>query len=142
VSERQVEAAVNHYIEAGKASKALDAAIQSKQWKRAVAIVDSIDTATTAKPYLIQLAQHFETTGAHEQAEKLFIRAGEPQRAVEMFTKVSKWDKAHALASSYMAKDQVTALYMDHAHNLESSGTFPNFFCDEKASLRRRRNCT
>lgn len=39
VSNRQFDAAINHYIEAGKTLKALDVAIQDKQWKKAVEII-------------------------------------------------------------------------------------------------------
>ena len=36
---KQLDAAINHYIEAGKTLKALDAAIHARQWKKAVQII-------------------------------------------------------------------------------------------------------
>lgn len=36
---KQMDAAINHYIEAGRTLKALDAAINAKQWKKAVQII-------------------------------------------------------------------------------------------------------
>ena len=39
-SNRQYDAATNHYIEAGRLTKALDAAIESRQWKKALQIVE------------------------------------------------------------------------------------------------------
>ena len=36
---KQLDAAINHYIEAGRTVKALDAAIMAKQWKKAVQII-------------------------------------------------------------------------------------------------------
>lgn len=36
---KQLDAAINHYIEAGKTIKALDAAVGARQWKKAVQII-------------------------------------------------------------------------------------------------------
>ncbi len=38
-AEKQLDAAINHYIEAGRTLKALDAAIAARQWKKAVQII-------------------------------------------------------------------------------------------------------
>lgn len=39
VQTKQLDAAINHYIEAGQTVKALDAAIGARQWKKAVQII-------------------------------------------------------------------------------------------------------
>lgn len=39
VNNKQLDAAINHYIEAGKTIKALDAAVGARQWKKAVQII-------------------------------------------------------------------------------------------------------
>lgn len=39
VANKQLDAAINHYIEAGKTIKALDAAVGARQWKKAVQII-------------------------------------------------------------------------------------------------------
>ena len=39
VAQKQLDAAINHYIEAGKTVKALDAAVGARQWKKAVQII-------------------------------------------------------------------------------------------------------
>ena len=36
---KQLDAAINHYIEAGRTLKALEAAINARQWKKAVQII-------------------------------------------------------------------------------------------------------
>ena len=38
---KQLDAAINHYIEAGRTIKALDTAITAKQWKKAVQIIQA-----------------------------------------------------------------------------------------------------
>lgn len=39
IQNKQLDAAISHYIEAGKTIKALDAAVGSRQWKKAVQII-------------------------------------------------------------------------------------------------------
>lgn len=39
VQSQQLDAAINHYIEAGKMSKALDAAVGARQWRKAEQII-------------------------------------------------------------------------------------------------------
>lgn len=48
VANKQLDAAINHYIEAGKTIKALDAAVGARQWKKAVQIIQ----VTVEKVYL------------------------------------------------------------------------------------------
>jgi len=43
VSQKQLDAAINHYIEAGCSIKAIEAAIQARQWNKAVQIVELQD---------------------------------------------------------------------------------------------------
>ncbi|KAI8903741.1 hypothetical protein EDD86DRAFT_195465 [Gorgonomyces haynaldii] len=119
---KQMDGAINHYIEAGKMLKAIDAAINSKQWKKAVSILDSISPPDLARPYFIPLAKHFSVTKDYQQAERYFVAAGRPQDAVDMYTKANKWDKAHTLATSYMSKEDVNILYISQAKELESKG--------------------
>lgn len=39
VTNKQLDAAINHFIEAGKTYKALEASVGAKQWKKAVQII-------------------------------------------------------------------------------------------------------
>ena len=39
VHSQQLDAAINHYIEAGKMTKALDAAVGARQWRKAEQII-------------------------------------------------------------------------------------------------------
>ena len=40
VSNKQADAAISHYIEAGRTIKALEAAITARQWKKAIHITE------------------------------------------------------------------------------------------------------
>ncbi|KAJ3253804.1 hypothetical protein HK103_005291 [Boothiomyces macroporosus] len=122
MTQKQTDGAINHYIEAGKSIKALEAAILAKQWKKAVGIVDTLQATDQAKPYVLQMAEHFKSVGETNLAEKYYVEAGKPQEAVEMYTKANKWEKAHSLAISYMSKENVSNWYISQAKEMESQG--------------------
>ncbi|TPX62114.1 hypothetical protein PhCBS80983_g00643 [Powellomyces hirtus] len=122
VSQKQMDGAINHYIEAGRSFKAVEAAIAAKQWKKAVGIVDSLQPPESGKPYFLRLAEHFAEAQELQQAEKYYVMAGQPQDAVEMYTKAGKWDSAHALATSYMSHEDVAFLYISQAKEMEAQG--------------------
>ena len=71
---KQLDSAINHYIEAGKTLKALDAAIGARQWKKAVQIVQVVEDIDLVKGYYSQLCHHFASVRDFAVAEKLFLR--------------------------------------------------------------------
>lgn len=123
VQQKQLDAAINHFIEANQYVKAIEAAIQAKQWSKAVQIVDTQDQDVAERFYRV-IAQHYESCKNFDQAERYWLRSGEPQGAVEMYTRHNKWDKAHKVASTYMAEDKVRLLYVNQAQKLEGAGRF------------------
>ncbi|KAJ3205663.1 hypothetical protein HDU82_005043 [Entophlyctis luteolus] len=122
VSQKQMDAAINHYIEAGKSFKAIEAAIAAKQWKKAVGIIDCLDPPESGKPYFMELAKHFDSVGEYTLAEKYYVAARKPQEAVDMYTKANKWEKAHSLATTYMNSEEVAYLYISQAKEMEAHG--------------------
>ena len=42
VTQKQMDAAINHFIEAGKGAKAIEAAIQCRQFTKAAGIIDHL----------------------------------------------------------------------------------------------------
>ena len=59
VSQRQVDAALNHFIEAGQGIKAIEAALESRQWSKAAAVVEQ-QPPEVAKGYFQRIARHYE----------------------------------------------------------------------------------
>lgn len=115
VSRKNSDAAVNHYTEAGAYMKGIEAAIACRQWAKAAQIVETL-APSDAKPYYQQIARHYESVRSYEEAERLFIRAGQPQEAVEMYSRVNKWEKAHRLATDHMTQAEVAMLYITQAN--------------------------
>lgn len=62
VESRQMDAAINHFIEAGSTKKALDAAIAARQWKKAMHIIQVIDDSDSVADYYKLLGEHFAST--------------------------------------------------------------------------------
>ena len=58
--QRQYEAAIIHYIEAGHVIKALEAAILGRQWSKASQIAETLEPSV-ATPYYQQIAEHYSS---------------------------------------------------------------------------------
>ena len=78
--------AINHYIEAKLSQKAIEAALQARQYSRALQLVDVIE-GEISKPYYKQLARHYEDACQYDLAERCYVSAEQPQMAVEMHTR-------------------------------------------------------
>ncbi|BFY99323.1 hypothetical protein BsWGS_02362 [Bradybaena similaris] len=123
VTQKQLDAAINHFIEAGATTKAVEAAINSRQWAKAVQILQAQDSAMAAK-YYKKIGDHYASIGEYETAEKLYVEAGCNREAVDMYNKAGKWEQAHKLAATYMRGEDVSNLYITQARQLEDEGKF------------------
>mmetsp|Transcript_6208 Transcript_6208/g.19575 ORF Transcript_6208/g.19575 Transcript_6208/m.19575 type:complete len:1014 (+) Transcript_6208:647-3688(+) len=117
----QVDMAINHYIEASMSAKAIEASLTARQWTRAVQLLENVDY-DVAQPYLRRLAHHYEEMNQTNEAERFYVAAGAPEKAVEMYTHANLWDRAHKIASSYMEPREVSLLYISQAQKLEMGG--------------------
>jgi len=125
VSQFQVDAAINHYIEAGCATKAIDAAMSARQWHKAEQLLDQASIGADqsfALPFYEKLASHYASSRQFEQAERAFIKSGRPQRAVQMYVEHGQYEKAHKVAKAQMSPAERTELYVQLAQDLENGG--------------------
>eukprot|EP00898_Chlorokybus_atmophyticus_P006921 jgi/Chlat1/722/Chrsp104S01301 len=121
----RADSAVSHFIEAGAASRALEAAVQAGLWTRAAQIAETQDH-TVAAPYWRKIARQLEAAREWKEAERCLLRAGAPQEAVEMWARANDWDAAHKVAAQYMSEREVSALYLRRARELEALATTPS----------------
>jgi intraflagellar transport protein 172 len=117
VSQKQVDMAINHFIEANASTKAIEAALSARQWQKAAQFAENLDLEA-ARPYYKRIARHYEQCKQMDEAEKYFIAAQAPKLAVEMFTKAALWDRAHKLATTYMSEREVSMLYISQVCEL------------------------
>mmetsp|Transcript_26671 Transcript_26671/g.67756 ORF Transcript_26671/g.67756 Transcript_26671/m.67756 type:complete len:1759 (-) Transcript_26671:158-5434(-) len=125
VSQRQVDAAINHYIEAGASTKAIDAAMTARQWHKAEQLLDQASIGAEphfALPFYEKLASHYASSRQYDQAERAFIKSNRPQRAVQMYVETAQYEKAHKVAKAHMSPHEKTELYNSMAQTLEAQG--------------------
>ncbi|XP_037541130.1 intraflagellar transport protein 172 homolog [Nematolebias whitei] len=123
VQQKQMDAAINHFIEAGCYLKAIEASIAARQWKKAVQILDSQDDSSAGRFYL-KIAQHYASMQDYEVAEQLFEKGGHIKEAIDMYTSAGRWEEAHKLAVKCMTEEEVTTLYVSRAQELERDSKF------------------
>uniref|UniRef100_A0A1B6D0F4 Intraflagellar transport protein 172 homolog n=1 Tax=Clastoptera arizonana TaxID=38151 RepID=A0A1B6D0F4_9HEMI len=121
-SNKQLDAAISHYIEAGKTVKALDAAVASRQWKKAVQIIQVIDDSSQVIKYYIQIGRHFASLKDYQLAERMFLEALLYKEAIQMYNDAGDWEKAHTLAERYLEPEQVTRMFVKQGQSLEQLG--------------------
>jgi intraflagellar transport protein 172 len=121
VSQKQVDAAINHYIEAGNSHKAIDAAMNSRQWTKAEQLLDSVEPHE-AMVFYEKLAAHYANARQYELAERMFCRAGHPDLAIKMYIQYNQYEAAHKIGRNQMDRGQFTDLYIGLAEELEGQG--------------------
>ena len=95
----QVDAAINHYLEAGAYQTAITAAIDSKQIIKAAQLLDdTVRDQAVARPFYLQIARHYQQTNALEEAEKYYVKGGQPGSAVDMYMAAGRWESSYAVA--------------------------------------------
>lgn len=124
VSKKQLDASINHFIEAGATNKALDSAVGAKQWRKAVQIAKVLDEPDEIKKYAPDLAKHLAFTGDITEAEDLLVRANMYKEAIELLNKHGKWEKAYGVAEKYLNNTEMRDLFVNLATNLEDQGKF------------------
>lgn len=123
VQQKQMDAAINHFIEAGCSLKAIEAAIAARQWKKAVHILELQEDSSAGK-YYVKIAQYYTSMQEYEVAEQLFVKGGHIKDAIDMYTTAGRWEEAHKLAVECMTEEEVMALYISRAQELERDGKF------------------
>eukprot|EP01060_Flectonema_neradi_P010067 TRINITY_DN17208_c0_g1_i3.p1 TRINITY_DN17208_c0_g1~~TRINITY_DN17208_c0_g1_i3.p1 ORF type:complete len:1741 (+),score=384.31 TRINITY_DN17208_c0_g1_i3:134-5356(+) len=125
VCQKQVEAAINHYIEAHQEMKAINAAISARQWNKAVQILDMQDPHDPAvHRYYKTIATHYEEAHQFNEAKKYYCAAQLHKSAVAMYTRNNMWEQAHEVAKVHMSDQQISDLYVSQARQLELQGKF------------------
>ncbi|CAD7702008.1 unnamed protein product [Ostreobium quekettii] len=120
---KQLDAAINHYIEAGQSVKAVEAALECRQFAKAAGIIEFLDSAS-AGPYYKRIASHFERAKSYEEAERYYIKADAASSAVEMYNRVGKWEQAHKIAMGYLTDGEMHSLYTRRAREMEAASKF------------------
>ncbi|XP_008560724.1 intraflagellar transport protein 172 homolog [Microplitis demolitor] len=119
------DAAINHFIEAGEIASALNSAINARQWRKALQIVQVIDSEDPAiQEKCHKLGEYCASNGDTNLAENLFLRAKDPKRAIEIHIKTNNWSRAYEVAMEHMESTEAVKVLTEHAEKLQESGNF------------------
>ncbi|KAL0252189.1 hypothetical protein GEMRC1_001401 [Eukaryota sp. GEM-RC1] len=129
----QPSAATFHFLECGAHLMASYAELRAGSVAKAVEYMSKNESTVDhpdqylfiTKQYLFNsIAEKFENSSDFQRAEMYYSKAGFPEKAVEMYTRNALWADAHRCALKHMSPEEVKALYVEHANNLEISKNF------------------
>lgn len=118
-AQKQWDLASNHYIEAGRIVKAMEAALEARQWSKAAQLAET-QSRDVAEPYFVRIAEKYRDIGSMEDAERMYVRAGRAPEAVEMYLQSGRYDNAHKVAMGNMTDSEIDLLYQRRARELEA----------------------
>ncbi|VDO11882.1 unnamed protein product [Haemonchus placei] len=95
VSEGQHDASISHFLEANSLIKAAEAAIEAKEWGKALQIVDVIRDSQISSDFYGRIAAHYATTDELDRAERLYLEANLQKEAIAMYIKNNRWADAY-----------------------------------------------
>ena len=72
-----------------QSKKAIEGAIQARQWNKAVQIVE-LQEPDIGTEYYSQIAKHYSSTRDYQLAEQYFTKADMAQDAVDMYIKADR----------------------------------------------------
>eukprot|EP00796_Vickermania_ingenoplastis_P010031 gene10031-7008_t len=126
VSQNNVDHAINHYMEAGKISKAVKAALDSRQFTKAAQILENqtMEDDASMKTFYCQLARHYEEVHEYADAERNYIKGGAFDEAVEMYSRAGMADHMYRVAQRHLSQQQLVSLFVSQARQLEAKGDY------------------
>ena len=74
MSQKQLDLAIEHFVQANIPNKAIESALAARKWNRAVQLVSN-QPPEIARPYYREIAQHYADVRQLDLAEKYFINA-------------------------------------------------------------------
>uniref|UniRef100_A0A7S3QV19 Intraflagellar transport protein 172 homolog n=1 Tax=Dunaliella tertiolecta TaxID=3047 RepID=A0A7S3QV19_DUNTE len=119
MSQKAMDAAINHYIESGSSLKAIEAAMQCRQFSKAAGIIESLDHSQ-ALPFFKRIAAAYQSSGKLDEAERYYIKAGMPLEAVDMYSRAGKWEAAQKVARGYLSDSEMKSFYRKKGREFEA----------------------
>ncbi|EER08158.1 wimple/ift172, putative [Perkinsus marinus ATCC 50983] len=126
---RQYEKAIEHFSQAKKPLKAVDAAVQGRQWPRAEHLLgvfeaSAPDASVIPELRVLQekLGDHFSSTRQHQKAERCFLSAGAVHKCVQMYITAQEHEQASKIAKAHMSQKDRIELYTGLAEKFENEG--------------------
>ena len=114
--------AVNHFIEAGKTDRALEAAIAARQFDRAADIASILDHIQPQ--YGKKIAEYYVGRDELESALEMYLNSGSVREAVEMLNAKGQYARAFKIAKKWMDLNETKEMYEYIAKQYEIEGKY------------------
>lgn len=126
VSQNNVDHAINHYMEAKKFTKAIKAAIDSRQFTKAVQLLESetIEDEAAVKKFYAAIGRHYEDIHEYTDAERYYVKGGWISETVEMYHRAGMADHMYRVAQRHLSQNELVALFVSQAKQLEEKGDY------------------
>eukprot|EP00398_MALV-I-01_sp_L67-1_P000507 gene507-687_t len=129
VEDRQLEAAVNHYLEARCVEKVIDTALKARLWNHAQQLLEEMSTGynnISIAGYWARLAQHYAEARQYDQAERCFLKSSTSEndgvkKAVEMYLGVHHFEQAVNLCQRYLNENDIKTILFKSAESWENT---------------------
>ena len=118
--QKSYESAIVHYIEAGAKERAVEASIQARKWEKAIELVNQFPDVNPS--FYIDIGRHFEYQRKLDEAEKYYIKSGDPMQAFNMYVNSGKWDKVEQIAMKYLEDEESNKTLLQEAMKFEKIG--------------------
>ena len=127
--QRKLDLAEKYYLKSGDPMQAFNMYVNSGKWDKVEQIAKKYLKDEESSKTLLQEAVKFEKAGRPKEAEKLYIMAGEPDRAITMYKNLKQYDnmirlvsihrkeflkKTHKMIASYLEADKNYRLAEEH----------------------------
>ena len=117
--QRKLDQAEKYYLKSGDPLQAFNMYVNSGKWDKVEQIVKKYFKDEESTRTLLSEAQKFEKLGRTKEAEKLYLMANEPDRAITMYKNLKQYDNMIRLVSQYR-KDYLKKTHKMIASYLES----------------------
>ncbi|KAH0792949.1 selective LIM binding factor [Histomonas meleagridis] len=123
VSQGQNDVAIQHYIESGDYSLALNCSLRSQQWNQAANILQSIASNVQLRQELklqyLRVGRYFASINDVNTAEDLFLTVDAHKELIELYLTHNKIDEALRIGKKQFKYNQMEQIFIETAKKLE-----------------------
>jgi intraflagellar transport protein 172 len=118
---RKYEQAETFFVKAGEYVEAFEMYVRANKWEKANQLIIHYLPESQYRTIQVQEAQKFEAEGHFKEAEKMYLSAGEPDLAINMYKKAKMFDHMIRLVMKFRA-DLLKDTHHHLAQSLEMEG--------------------
>lgn len=120
--EQQLEASINHFVEARNVKKAVQTSLEMGDWSGAIRLAEGL-TGEESRLFQEDIGRRLKDKGHFSLAEKQLVRAGLCKEAIEMWLEAERFEEAQRVCkSSKISREDTEQLFCTKAESLAEAG--------------------